>query len=96
MPKWEVRLESPDMKRDDGKPHFRVLRFAAADEDAAREFAERKEMEHCVYRLPADEAHRLEERGPEHPGEKGRLHSHYQSKPYRIVAVREIPTPRED
>lgn len=67
MPRYEVRLESPDRFRDDGSPHYRLTRLVADDAEAARAICEAQERKLTDYEMPGDELarvvkdHRLDE-----------------------------------
>lgn len=52
MPRFRVRLESPDLSRDDGSPHFRVTTLLAADEAQARQTCERRELQIAAHEHP--------------------------------------------
>lgn len=98
MPKFEVRVESPDLMQENGSPQFRVYRFVADDEDAARHRVKIIEYSHCAYEMPAEElVEALEvEADPEQVlqgAAKGRLSSHRQVEPYAVVSVRDITRP---
>lgn len=99
MPRYEVRLESPDMMRDDGTHHFRRTVLVADDEDAARRRCERSELAQVLFELPPDELERLEaiDADPEQElqgADKGRLFQHRQEQPYQVVSVTELPPAR--
>lgn len=40
MPRFRVRLESPELAHTDGSPHFRVTTLLASDEAQARQMCE--------------------------------------------------------
>ena len=50
--RFRVRLESPDLARDDGSPHFRVTTLLAADEAEARRLCERRELKIAAFEHP--------------------------------------------
>lgn len=50
MAMYRVRLESPDLMRDNGKPEFRITTLAADSAEAAREWCERKEQQLVAHR----------------------------------------------
>lgn len=98
MPKYRVRLESPDMMQDDGSPHCRVTTLTVADEDAARWVCEQKEAELCIHQYSSDDLAVLEQKeadaeeaGERLPGAiRGRLAAHRQTQPFEIVSVEEV------
>jgi hypothetical protein len=93
VPRFEVRLESPDLEREDGTPHFRVTRLVADDADAARTACQRKEYELAAFRLPPaelEDAEAQEADGELSSQTRGRLASHRQERPYDVVSVTEI------
>jgi hypothetical protein len=98
MPKFRVRLESPDMMRDDGSPHVRVTSLTADSEEDARRWCEEKEAAIVAHRYSSAEFARLEGTETEHltagtvvPGAlRGRLAAHRQSVPYEIVEVESV------
>lgn len=101
MPRYEVRLESPDLVRDNGDPHFRLTRLTAADEDQARGICERMEYGRAAYTMTPDELERVEaiEADPDEVlagADKGRLYTHRQERPYEVVSVTEVATRGED
>lgn len=98
MPKFRVRLESPDMMRASGEPEFRVTMLRADDEHDARTYCERREREIAASERDADEVAKLEEieakalkKGELPPGDvRGKLHTHRQTVPYDVVSVLEV------
>lgn len=64
MPKFAIRLESPDLVNEAGDPHFREVRLSADDESAAVARCEQKERELAAHQYDTnDEA--AQERGEE-------------------------------
>lgn len=98
MPRFTVRLESPDMTRDDGTPHFRVSTIESVDRDTALDVLRRREFRSCAYTLPEDVLATLEEVEANaaeldlKPSAtvRGQLHTHRQSHPYEPVSIVEI------
>jgi xanthine dehydrogenase molybdopterin-binding subunit B len=98
MPKFKVRLESPDQMRDNGEPHFRVTSLVADSEEAARRAVERMEYRKATYELSADDLKAAEKAEKQAESEKRRpdaqtrmrLAIHRQEKPYEIVHVEAI------
>lgn len=97
MPRYEVRLESPDLLRDDGTPHYRTTRLTADDANAARRICERKEFRLCAY--DSDQINDLEKRVAKADGnikaalqakDRATYFAHHQRKPYDVVSVTEI------
>lgn len=64
MPKYAIRLESPDLVNEAGEPHFREVRLSADDEAAAVARCEQKERELAAHRYPDDDE-AARERGEE-------------------------------
>lgn len=52
MPRFRVRLESPELARDDGSPQFRVTTLLAVDEAQARMLCERRELQIAAFEHP--------------------------------------------
>jgi hypothetical protein len=98
MPKFKVRLESPDQMRDNGEPHFRVTSLEAEDEDAVRRVVERMEYRKAMYELGPDALKAAEKAEKQAESEnrrpdaqtRMRLAVHRQEKPYEVVSVEEI------
>jgi hypothetical protein len=98
MPKFKVRLESPDQMRDNGEPHFRVTSLVADDEAAVRRAVERMEYRKAMYELPAGDLKDAEKAEKQAASEnrradaqtRMRLAIHRQEKPYEVVSVEEI------
>lgn len=96
--KFRVRLESPDMKKAKGKPHFRVTSLVADDEAHARQMCEQREAEIVAHTYPDDVVRGLRQvvadakaAGHDVPGEvRGKLVAHRQNRPYDIVSVEEV------
>ena len=98
MPMYRVRLESPDLTRDDGEPHFRVTTLAAADEGEARAICERREYAIAAHRYSDADAAALEQAEAKavdaglRPDAvtRMRLGSHRQERPYAVVSIEEL------
>lgn len=100
MPKYKVRLESPDQFRDKlGKhPHFRVTSIVADSAEAAQEVCVRREYEKVIYQLDPDALADLQtaeavaaEKGVNAPPDvRRRLATHRQALPYEVVSVEEV------
>lgn len=93
MPRYEVRLESPDLAREDGTPHFRITRLDAPNGDEARVWCRRKEYELAGWQMPSaelEDAEHAEADDSLTSQQRGRLAAHRQSEPYEVVSVTEI------
>jgi hypothetical protein len=98
--RFRVRLESPDLTRDDGSPHFRVTTLLAADDVEARRQCERRELRIAAHEYPPDVLADLEEQekraldaGVVVPAQvRMQLASHRQEAPYEVVSVEEVST----
>jgi hypothetical protein len=98
MPRFRIRLESPDLTRDDGSPHFRVTSGVFDDEDAARAYCERKELQIAAHEYPAAalaeleaEESTAEEGGVRAPAQvRMQLATHRQLRPYGVVDLEEV------
>lgn len=93
MPRYEIRLESPEFTKDSGEPHFRLVRGEWTDEDEARKWARRKEFSLASYQLDDFELARLEAleaEGGLANSDKAKLFTHRQSEPYEVVGITEI------
>lgn len=98
MPKYVVRMESPEFKRDDGSPHIRVTRLEARDKNEARAVCERREMQIAAHEYPPQVLEDLEAQEAEAKQAGGRasaqvrmqLSSHRQQKPYVVVDVEKV------
>lgn len=94
---FRVRLESPDLTRDDGTPEFRLTLLAAADAAAARRICERKELKIAAKEYPEGtlaELERVEKEALDAdtrvPAQtRMQLATHRQERPYEVVDVEE-------
>jgi hypothetical protein len=55
VPKYAIRLESPDLVNEAGDPHFREVRLSADDESEAVARCEQKERVLAAHRYPDDD-----------------------------------------
>jgi hypothetical protein len=98
VPKFAIRLESPDLFNEAGEPHFREVRLQAADEAEAVARCEQKERELAAHQYDAEqvaaweklEAAAKDAGEPLAKGPRGRLATHRQTKPYEVVSVEEV------
>jgi hypothetical protein len=98
VPKFAIRLESPDLVNEAGDPHFREVRLSADDEAEAVARCEQKERELAAHQYPDEDVKAWEKMEaaasdagePLAKGPRGRLATHRQSKPYEVVSVEEV------
>jgi len=87
MPRYEVRLED----KDSGE--FRITTLVRDSEDEARWFCEDRERKTVAFRLDLSdkEIQRRQELAPGDPEYigKGQALAHAQTKPYKVVKIRE-------
>lgn len=96
--RFRVRMESPDLTRDDGSAEFRVTLLLAADEAEARRLCERRELRIAAHEYPSDVVADLEKQEAAAvkadvvvPAQvRMQLASHRQEHPYEVESVEEV------
>ena len=83
MPKFIARLEAQD---DSG--HFRRVAIEADSKEQAKDQLERREMEYVLFGLTTDDLAEAE-KDPGTPRNRAALALHNQTKPYKLVSVKE-------
>lgn len=98
MPKYRLRLESPDLKMDNGDPHYAITGIVADTKAEAVAIIEQRQRQRAAYQLPAAdrEAYEQAEKDADKAGEKpsgqarAALAAHRQTRPYEVVDVEKV------